>query len=80
MTTKRRPRALPVVPEHVITKMLQDVPRRYKAKFRKALTGNSRAVCMEVHCIWCQGYDYDAVVHCDVRWCPLWKMRPGGRQ
>jgi len=72
-----RSRKLPVVPEHVVKDLLKDVPKRYKAKARRALTGTSRVDSMEWHCVWCCGYDYQAVKECQVRWCPLWRFRPG---
>ena len=57
----------------------QEVPKKYRMMYRKALQGKSRRAAMNVFCLYCQGWENGArlaVRDCAAFSCPLWAYRP----
>lgn len=58
----------------------RQIPRRYQRQYLRATDGNSPTAAIRAFCQECVGFDFDAVVNCDVTGCPLWSYRPQRRE
>jgi len=57
----------------------QEIPKKYRAMYRKAVSGRSRKTAINVFCLYCQGWENGArqgVADCSCTGCPLWVYRP----
>ena len=53
----------------------RDVPAKYKAMYKRAMTGKSRKAAMSVFCAECVGYVSSEIGLCSDKGCPLYPYR-----
>lgn len=59
--------------------MKRDIPKKFQALYRKALTGKSRRAAIRSFCLECVGYQQAEVDRCPAIACPLHPFRlPSG--
>jgi len=58
--------------------MLRNVPERYHALYRQAMTGKSRRAGVRAHCLMCMGWSAKEVTACTAPGCPLYLYRIKG--
>ncbi len=59
-----------------VDKRLAEMPRAYRATYRKAVEGKSLRACINAFCLECMGWQRDEVRKCTAPACPLWSVRP----
>jgi len=57
----------------------EDVPKKHRKLYDKALAGRNQAAAIRSHCLMCMGYEEDPK-GCTGRTCPLWPYRETGRK
>ena len=59
--------------------MMRDIPKKFQALYRKAMTGKSRRAAIRSFCLECVGYQQAEVDRCPATACPLHPYRlPSG--
>lgn len=53
------------------------VPKKYKGMYDRAMTGRSRKAAVRLHCIMCMGWDATEVDKCTATGCPMYPYRAG---
>ena len=53
------------------------MPRKYRALYRRALSGRSLKASIRAHCLMCVGWDSAEVRLCTASTCPLYPHRLG---
>ena len=56
-----------------------DVPKRYEAMYKRAMSGRSPKVAIKVFCLACTGFSLNEVKACSAEDCPLFKYRVKGK-
>lgn len=55
----------------------QDIPRKFRTLYDKAMTGKHRRAAIRINCLWCLGWSEQGVQDCTSRSCPLYHYRLG---
>ncbi len=59
--------------------MMRDIPKKFQALYRRAMTGKSRRAAVRSFCLECVGYQQAEVDRCPATACPLHPYRlPSG--
>ncbi len=60
--------------------MMRNIPKKFQALYRKALTGKSRRAAVRSFCLECVGYQQAEVERCSATGCPLhpYRLLSGG--
>lgn len=59
-----------------IAKRLEQMPRAYRATYKKAVAGNSLRACINSQCLECVCWQRKEVTLCTDLGCPLYAVRP----
>ncbi len=54
-----------------------EIPKKYQAIYRRAMTGKSRKDSIRAHCLMCCGWQEVEVEKCTAMLCPLYPHRMG---
>ncbi len=54
-----------------------EIPKKYQAIYRRAMTGKSRKDSIRAHCLMCCGWQEVEVEKCTAMLCPLYLHRMG---
>ncbi len=54
-----------------------EIPKKYQAVYRRAMTGKSRKDSIRAHCLMCCGWQEVEVEKCTAMLCPLYPHRMG---
>jgi len=56
-------------------KMLENVPKLYCNRFKRAWSGRSQQAAIRAHCLMCMGFNQTEVDKCTAVACPLYEYR-----
>lgn len=56
-----------------------EIPPKYQALYKRAMTGKSRKDSVRAHCLMCCGWQENEVALCTATRCPLYRYRMGRR-
>ncbi|MCZ6655099.1 MAG: hypothetical protein O7D91_18985 [Planctomycetota bacterium] len=56
-----------------------EIPTKYQALYKRAMTGKSRKDSVRAHCLMCCGWQENEVALCTATRCPLYLHRMGRR-
>jgi hypothetical protein len=59
-----------------IAERLKQMPRKYRATYRRAVEGKSLRACINAQCLECVGWQSGEVTRCTDLGCPLYAVRP----
>lgn len=62
--------------EKQVAERLQQMPRKYRATYRRAVKGKSLRACINAQCLECVGWQSREVAGCTDLGCPLYAVRP----
>ena len=62
--------------EEQIAERLGQMPRKYRATYRRAVKGKSLRACINTQCLECVGWQSREVAGCTDLACPLFAVRP----
>jgi len=62
--------------EQAIEQRLRNMPRSFRATYRKAVEGKSLRSSVNAQCHECMGHQREAIATCTDYGCPLWAVRP----
>ena len=62
--------------EEKIAERLEQMPRKYRATYRRAIQGRSLRACINSQCLECFGWQSREVALCTDLGCPLYAVRP----
>lgn len=62
--------------EEQVTQRLRQMPKKYRATYRRAIEGRSLRACVNSQCLECCGWASREVATCTDKGCPLWAVRP----
>ena len=62
--------------EQKINERLAQMPKKYRATYRRAVKGRSLRACINAFCLECCMYQSQEVRLCTDCGCPLWTVRP----
>ncbi len=65
--------------EEKIAERLSQMPKQYRATYKRAMTGRSRKAAMRAFCGECCGWEIKEVFLCTDYGCPLFPYRPRSR-
>ncbi len=60
--------------------VLEHYPKRTMLFWRVYLGQSSPRECIKAFCLECNGWEEDAISHCTITVCPLWRHRPFQRK
>ena len=61
--------------EEQIEERLEQMPKRYRKMYKKAMTGKARQIAVRSFCLECCGYQEREVTLCTDLGCPLYSYR-----
>ncbi len=62
--------------EEQIAQRLEQMPKKYRATYRRAIEGRSLRACINSQCLECVAWQRLEVTECTDRGCPLYAVRP----
>ena len=62
--------------EQLVAERLGQMPKSYRATYRKAVAGNSLRAAVNSFCLECVGWRMEEIRHCTDLGCPLYAVRP----
>ena len=62
--------------EQLVAERLGQMPKSYRATYRKAVAGNSLRAAVNSFCLECVGWRVEEIRHCTDLGCPLYAVRP----
>ena len=66
--------AAPIVDDHIEVRAAE-IPRRYRARYRKVMSGRSRKEAVKFYCLECVDWNLKEVAACTMPECQFYKWR-----
>jgi hypothetical protein len=59
-----------------ISKRIEEIPKKYRKIYKKAVETNNKAAAIEAFCLECVCWQKNEIINCSCPTCPLFGVRP----